>query len=216
MLDGPRVAPASGGPARQLVVICHGLGADGHDLIDLAAQWAPALPDAAFVAPDGPARHDLAPPDYPHARQWFSMITREPGKLAEGVTEAAIPLGAFIDAELARLHLPADAYALAGFSQGAMTVLHTGLRRNTPPRAILAYSGALLTPVPVPPPATEVLIVHGEADEVVPIQSSMDAERRLRAAGVNVSAVWVPRLGHGIDPVGLSQGALTLQRVFAV
>ena len=214
MLDGPRAKPASG-TARQLVVICHGVGADGHDLIDLASYWAHALPDAAFVAPDGPARYDMAPPDYPHARQWFSLQDRAPDKMAAGVEQARAALDPFIDAELVRLGLPPDAYALAGFSQGAMTVLHTGLRRATPPRAILAFSGALLTPVPTPPPATEVLLVHGEADDVVPIQRGRDAEAALLAAGMAVTATWRPRVGHSIDEVGLSQAALLLQRVFA-
>ena len=214
-LDGPRAAPASGGPARQLVVICHGVGADGQDLIDLAPYWARALPDAAFVAPNGPARYDMAPPDYPHARQWFSLADRSPDKMAAGAEQARAALDPFIDAELARLGLAPGAYALAGFSQGAMTVLHAGLRRATPPRAILAFSGALLTPVPKPPPATEVLLVHGEADDVVPVQRSRDAEAALRASGVPVEAVWRPRVGHSIDEVGLSQGALLLQRVFA-
>ena len=216
MINGPRAKPASGRPARQLVVLCHGVGADGHDLIDLARAFAPALPDAAFVAPDGPAPYDMAPPGYSHARQWFSLQTREPARMAEGVVAAQRSLDPFIDAELARLDLPPDAYALIGFSQGAMTVLHTGLRRAVPPRAIVVFSGALLTPVPRPPPATEVLIVHGEVDEVVILDRGQTAERALRAAGVDVSALWRPRLGHGIDDAGMSAAALTLQRVFAV
>jgi phospholipase/carboxylesterase len=124
-------------------------------------------------------------------------------------------LNAFLDAEVARLGVP---YALMGFSQGAMTVLFTGLRRTDAPRAILAFSGALIAPQTL---ATElanhapVLLVHGEADEAVPVQRSHDAEAALRAANVPVEAVYVPRLGHGIDDTGISMGALTLQRGFA-
>ena len=119
---------------------------------------------------------------------------------------------------LQRLGLPADGYALMGFSQGAMTALFTGLRRASAPRAILAFSGALIAPESL---ATElanhapVLLVHGEADDVVPAQRSRDAEAALRAANVPVEAVYVPRLGHGIDDTGLAMGALTLQRAFA-
>jgi phospholipase/carboxylesterase len=60
-----------------------------------------------------------------------------------------------------------------------------------------------------------VLLVHGEADDVVPVQRSRDAEQALRAAGVTVEATYVPRLGHGIDDTGLAMGALALQRAFA-
>ena len=211
--DGPRWGPASKATPRQLVVLCHGLGADGHDLIDLAPTWSHALPDAAFVSVDAPFRHESG-----FGRQWWSVADRTPSVMAAGVRRAAGFLDAFIDAELARLALPADAYALMGFSQGAMTVLFTGLRRAVAPRAILAFSGALIAPETLAAELANrapVLLVHGEADDVVPAQRSRDAEQALRAAGVPVEAVYVPRLGHGIDDTGLAMGALTLQRGFA-
>ena len=212
-LDGPRWGPASKAAPTQLVVLCHGLGADGHDLIDLAPTWGHALPDAAFVSVDAPFAHDSG-----FGRQWWSVADRSPPVVEAGVRRAAEFLDRFIDAELRRLGLPADGYALMGFSQGAMTALFTGLRRASAPRAILAFSGALIAPESL---ATElanhapVLLVHGEADDVVPAQRSRDAEAALRAANVPVEAVYVPRLGHGIDDTGLAMGALTLQRAFA-
>ena len=212
-LDGPRWGPASKATPTQLVVLCHGLGADGHDLIDLAPTWGHALPDAAFVSVDAPFAHDSG-----FGRQWWSVADRSPPVVEAGVRRAAEFLSPFIDAELGRLGLPPDAYALMGFSQGAMTALFTGLRRVSAPRAILAFSGALIAADSL---ATElanhapVLLVHGEADDVVPAQRSRDAEAALRAANVPVEAVYVPRLGHGIDDTGLAMGALTLQRAFA-
>ncbi len=212
-LDGPRWGPRESGRPEQLVVLCHGVGADGHDLIDLAPHWAQALPHAAFVAPDAPEAYDMAP----MGRQWFSLADRSPPILAAGVAVAAKALSGFIDAELGRLGLPPDAYALVGFSQGAMTVLYAGLRRTVPPRAIVAYSGALLAPESLADTAARppVLLVHGEDDEVVPAARSRAAEEALRAAGVPVEALYCPRLGHGIDEAGLSMGALFLQRAFA-
>jgi phospholipase/carboxylesterase len=212
-LDGPRWAPASKAAPKQLVVLCHGLGADGHDLIDLAPTWAHALSDALFVAVDAPFPHDSG-----FGRQWWSVQDRSPAVMDAGVRRAAGFLNAFIDAELDRLALPAEAYALMGFSQGAMTVLFTGLRRVAAPRAILAFSGALVAPETLAAELanhTPVLLVHGEADDVVPVQRSRDAKAALRAANVPVEAVYVPRLGHGIDDTGLAMGALALQRAFA-
>jgi phospholipase/carboxylesterase len=212
-LDGPRWGPASKGTPRQLVVLCHGLGADGHDLIDLAPTWSHALPDALFVSVDAPFPHDSG-----FGRQWWNVEDRTPSVMAAGVRRAAGFLDAFIDAELARLGLPAEAYALMGFSQGVMTVLFTGLRRAAAPRAILAFSGALIAPETLTAELANrapVLLVHGEADDVVPAFRSRDAETALRAAEMPVEAVYVPRLGHGIDDTGLAMGALTLQRSFA-
>ncbi|HXA22500.1 MAG TPA: phospholipase, partial [Acetobacteraceae bacterium] len=135
-LDGPRWGPASKATPKQLVVLCHGVGADGHDLIDLAPTWSHAVPDALFVSVNAPFAHDSG-----FGRQWWSVAGRTPAVMDAGVRRAAGFLNAFIDADLARLGLQPDAYALMGFSQGAMTMLFTGLRRAAAPRAILAFSG---------------------------------------------------------------------------
>jgi phospholipase/carboxylesterase len=210
-LDGPRWGPRDG-KAQQLVVLVHGLGADGHDLIDLAPHWGKTLPHAAFAAPDGPE-----PCDHGFGRQWFSVSDRTPARMLAGVTAAAAALDGFIDAELARLGLGAADYALMGFSQGAMTALFTALHRPVPPRAVLAFSGALLGAELLVPPASwpPILLVHGEDDEVVPATRSRQAEAALAALGAPVQAIYCPGLGHGIDEAGIATGSLFLQRAFA-
>lgn len=217
MLDGLRWGPASGGTPKQLVVVCHGVGADGHDVIDLAPSWSHALPDAVWAAPHAPDPYDMAPVGY--GRQWFSLQDRTPAVLEAGARRAAPLLDAYIRAELERAGLTDNAVALAGFSQGAMMALHAGLRRRPPPRGILAYSGALLD---TPALAQEcsghppVLLVHGREDEVVPFAHGPAAEASLRRLGMPVQTLWCPGVGHAIDEAGISAGALFLQRVFAV
>ena len=202
--------PASGGPARQLVVICHGVGANGQDLIDLAPHWGASLPHAGFTAPDAPEPYDGGG----FGRQWWAIGDRNPARMTAGAEAARPVLDTFIDAELARLRLPADAYAMAGFSQGAMMVLYAGLRRRVPPRAILAYSGALIAPETLAQRSNSapVLLVHGEADDVVPPFRSRDAESALRAAGIPVDALFIPGLGHSIDGTGVAKGGALLLR----
>ncbi|MCO6417088.1 prolyl oligopeptidase family serine peptidase [Siccirubricoccus sp. KC 17139] len=214
-LDGPRLGPRAGGAAQQLVVLLHGLGADGTDLIGLAPEWAEALPHAAFVAPDAPSPCDMGP----WGRQWFSLQDRSPARMAAEIRAVAPALQGFLDAELARLGLPGSALALAGFSQGCMMALFCGLRRATAPAAILGYSGALLASESLAeelacrPP---VLLVHGEADEVVPVEATRSAAATLTAAGVAVETLYRPGLAHGIDPAGIAAGAAALRRAFGV
>ncbi len=206
---------AASGRARLLVVLCHGVGADGHDLIGLAEPWAAALPDAAFIAPDAPEPCDMAA----FGRQWFSLQDRTPAVLEAGARRAAPPLLATVDAELAWLGLPAGAVALMGFSQGAMMVLHTGLRRPIPPAAILAYSGALLDSPALDAELTgkpPVLLVHGEADEVVPFARGPAAAAALRRRGLTVTTVWREEVGHWIDEAGLQAGANMLGELAAL
>ena len=194
--------PASKAEAKQIVVLCHGLGADAYDLIDLAPAWSQACPDALFLSVHAPFAHDSG-----YGRQWWSVADRSPSVMQAGAATAATYLNGFLDSQ------PDLPYALAGFSQGAMMSLYTGLRRIAAPRAILAFSGALLT--------TEfhnkapVLLVHGEADDVVPVSRSRDAETLLRAAGNPVEAHYIPGLGHGLDDTAISLGALALQRGFS-
>lgn len=211
-LDGPRWGPAAGGAPRKLVVLLHGVGADGFDLIDLAPGWGKAVPEALFIAPHGPQTCDLAP----YGRQWFSLQNRAPGPMEAGARAAAAVLTPWLAGELDGLGLkPAD-LVLMGFSQGAMTALFTGLRLSPGCAGILAYAGALPG---VPSLAAEiashppVLLVHGEADEVVPASASRLAESTLQALGVAVEASYRPGLSHGLDEVGISLGALSLQRM---
>ena len=213
ILDSVPWGPASKAAPKQLVVLCHGLGADGFDLIDLAPSWAHACPDALFVSVHAPFEHESG-----FGRQWWPPGDRRPAVVLANARVAAGYLDRFIDAELARLGLPPEAYALMGFSQGAMTVLFTGLRRPVAPRAILAYSGRLVAPETLAAELANkapVLLVHGEADAQVPVADSHAAESALLALGVPVEAVYVPRLGHGIDESGIAMGALALQRGFA-
>jgi phospholipase/carboxylesterase len=210
----PSWGPASKATPRQLVILCHGVGADGHDLIDLAPYWAKALPNAVFVAPHGPEPFDMAPV----GRQWFPIGDLNPAKFGAGVRRAAPKLDAFIDRQLVRYELPETAYALMGFSQGAMTALFTGLRRPHAPRAILAFSGGLIDPAALLAEMRNrapVLLAHGEIDNVVPASYSRDAGTALQAAGVPVETVFSPKLAHGIDDIMLTAGALFLQKGFA-
>jgi phospholipase/carboxylesterase len=200
MLDGPRLMPKSG-PATHLVVLCHGYGSDGNDLIGLAPHWQKALSHAAFVSPNAPDRCDMAGAGY----QWFPLSRLDPQETLRGTQAAAPKLDAFLDAELSRLGLTGDRLALVGFSQGTMMALSVGLRRKPSPAAIVGFSGMLagsetLPHLDAPPP---VLLVHGDADQVIPPSALFMSATALGAAGVPVQWHVSKGLGHGIDPFGL-------------
>jgi phospholipase/carboxylesterase len=213
-LSGPSRPPASGGKPSRLVVLLHGLGADGNDLIGLSPYWAPLLPEAEFLSPNAPFRCDMAPYGY----QWFSSRDRSPPAILEGVRAAAPILDAFLDEALAERGLGDGDLALVGFSQGTMMALFVGLRRAQPVTGILGYSGRLLLPELL---ASElrsrprVLLVHGTEDPLVPFQSLAAAEAALTAAGVATETLACPGIGHSIDENGLRRGGQFLKDVLA-
>ena len=211
-LSGPSQKPADGQPPRALVVLLHGLGADGNDLIGLAPYWAPHLPHVEFVSPNAPFPCDMAP----YGRQWFSLQDRSPDAVLAGVRMAWGILDGFLDAELARTGLAADRLALVGFSQGTMMSLFTGPRRAERIAGIVGYSGrlvgaeALAAELKSRQPVT---LVHGDADEILPVSSLPEAVKGLEAAGIEVASTVRPRLGHSIDETGLRIGLEFLRRV---
>jgi phospholipase/carboxylesterase len=214
LLDGPRLPPAAGGTVRQLVVFLHGYGADGNDLIGLGREWARVLPHTAFVSPHAPEPCGMAP----MGRQWFNLTFRDPGEMVRGVTHAAPALNAFLDAEIKKHDLGSRALALVGFSQGTMLALGAGLARNPPLAAIVGYSGALasveaLPKDPVTAPA--ILLVHGDMDEVIPLDAMLIAREQLAQAGIAVEWHVAQGIGHGIDAEGLRLGGAFLKQAFA-
>ncbi len=201
-LTGPSRAAASG-EADSLVVFLHGYGADGDDLIGLAEPLAPHLPNTRFLAPNAPERCVNNPMGY----QWFPIpwLDGTPEAVARASAAAAFAaLDGWLDA--VAVETPPERTVLVGFSQGTMMALHVGLRRRAPFAGIVGFSGRLLEPELLPgeivsrPP---VLLVHGDQDPMVPFASLAEAERGLKAAGVEVATHVSRGVGHGIAPDGL-------------
>lgn len=211
-LDGPRLG-AKNGTAKQLVVLLHGYGADGRDLIDLGKTWQNLLPDAAFISPHAPEPCGMSP----QGRQWWALTMRDPSERWRGVNAVQGDVDAFLDAELAALGLAPSQLALVGFSQGAMTALHVGLRRKVSPAAILSYSGYLVGPEHLKEQATgkpPILLVHGDQDNIIPVTSLFEGMNGLGKAEIPCQWHLSIGIGHGIDEGGLTHGGLFLAQSF--
>ncbi|MGH7014758.1 MAG: alpha/beta hydrolase [Stellaceae bacterium] len=213
-LQGLVLPPKSGKVPSSLVVLLHGVGADGNDLLGLTPYWSPTLPDTEFISPHAPFPFDMAP----SGRQWFSLQDRSPASILTGVQTVGPILDHFLDELLAERGLDESRLALVGFSQGTMMSLYTGLRRAKAPACIVGYSGALTgatllaKEIRSRPP---VLLVHGEDDPVVPFSALDAAVKALAAVGVKVEALARPGLGHSIDEEGLKRGSEFLTAALA-
>jgi len=205
IVNGASLQPRSGRAPKQIVVLLHGFGSSGSDMISLAPTWQDALPEALFLAPHAPQRCGMMAAGY----QWWGLSGFHPQALAAGAASAAPAIDNFIDRKLAQYDLTEAELALVGFSQGTMMALHVGLRRPQRVAAIVGYSGMLTdashlkeSDAPRPP----VLLIHGSADPIVPVAALHMAEAELRRAGVEVKTHVSFGLGHSVDPVGLRLG----------
>lgn len=199
-LAGPRIAPHSGQPPKQLVMILHGYGADGEDLIGLGQHWASLLPDALFFAPNAPTRCAQNPFGY----EWFAIDFDDMQRtVGAGAPTARAGVVAELEEAWERTGLgPAETF-LTGFSQGAMMALHAGLSLDEPVLGIVAFSGALVPPPHLGAVKPPICLVHGDLDRVVDPALTADAAERLRGAGFDVRVHLSPGMAHGIAPDGL-------------
>lgn len=206
VLQAERKEPLSG-ETRSAVVFLHGYGANGADLLGLADPLGEHLPDTLFVAPDAPE----SIPGMPFGLQWFPIPWIDGSSEEEahrGLMAASEDLNAFLDALMVDEDLLPEQVVLFGFSQGTMMSLHVAPRREDPVAGIVAFSGRLLSPemlqddtVSRPP----ILLLHGDADDVVPVQSLPEAAEALQGADwQDVYAHIMKGTAHGIAPDGLS------------
>ena len=200
--------PQSGKP-QHLVVLLHGYGANGDDLIGLAPHLARVLPHAVFVSPHAPE----PVPGYPGGRQWFGLQRLSPSEIDLGARMAAPPLMVNLQSEIQRYGLAWSQVALVGFSQGAMMALHVGLRLPAAVAGIVAFSGKLPDVDHLPHDITArppILLAHGAMDEVVPASATFQAVHDLAALGCCPRFHITPGMGHAIDPDALNVAAAFL------
>ena len=155
------------------------------------------------------------PPGAPGGYQWWGIANLDPSAMIAGAARAAPVLDAFIDRELERHGLPENRLALVGFSQGTMMALQVGPRRPATLAAIVGYSGMLANVAGLEngvlrkPP---VLLVHGEADPMIPLGAFHRTREALSRHGFAVETHVSPGLGHSIDAAGLDLGGRFLKR----
>jgi phospholipase/carboxylesterase len=205
-LEGASYGPHNDGKPGHMVILLHGYGADGNDLIGLAPVLGPLMPDVIFYAPNAPQACEGNPFGY----QWFPVSRLDPKLALAGARGAAADIDAFLDEKMAEHGLDESKTCLVGFSQGTMMALHVGLRRAPPLAGIVGFSGMLAGPevlkdeIKSRPP---VLLAHGDQDEMLPHALSERAAQVLQDNGIKAGLHIAEGVGHGINDTALSHAA---------
>jgi phospholipase/carboxylesterase len=172
------------------VIWMHGLGADGHDFVDIVPELSlPARPGVRFVFPHAPMRPVTINGGYV-MRAWYD-IRDDGGARREdpaGVRASQKSIEALIQREKER-GVPAAAIVLAGFSQGGAMALHTGLRHGERLAGVMALSCSLPladTLATEAAPANRdvpIFMAHGAHDPMIPMARALRARETLTGLG---------------------------------
>lgn len=187
-------------PLKHLVVLLHGLGSDGHDLISLVPLIQHELPSCHFFSPHGIEAFDMAP----FGRQWFSLAVRELPVILNLLEQSSKELGRIIKAKQQELNLKNKDTILVGFSQGTMMALYLNLMQHDPFCAIVGFSGRLFAPPSCINKQTPICLIHGNEDDVVAVEELDNAVSYLTQNHIKHSSLKIPNLAHSIDNQGLS------------
>ncbi len=207
-----RIVTEGDGPPRLVVVLLHGFGAPGDDLVSLA-EWID-LPGVAWVFPEAPLALGGM---YGDARAWWMIdmarLDRDVARgahsdrseeIPEGMAEARGQLIALLDAVRDELGVADERVVLGGFSQGAMLSLDVALRTERAFAGLLLLSGTLLArqewaPRMAARAGLRVLQSHGRRDAILPWAAAETLRDLLVAAGWRLD--WIPfEGGHELPP----------------
>ena len=212
-LIGPEFPPISGKKAKQLVILLHGLGANGLDLFSLTHYFTQVLPDAHFISPNAPFKHPMVPMGY----QWFDIESWDEDYVYNGIKIAAPILENFIATNLEKLSLDYKDLLLIGFSQGAMMSLHVAPRLAKSIAGVIGFSGALVKPTALVKEVRSkcpILLVHGDQDQVInyiELEKATDVFKELNFAVTTCTELGV---AHTIGQTGIEDANRFMKNIF--
>ena len=214
-LSGPTKKSISG-KVNELVIFFHGYGADGNDLISLSDHFSSLLPNAEFHAPNAPDRCDMGGLGY----QWFPIKQNDDGTIALNATNeiisAVTTINDWIDALISEKNVKPSNVLLIGFSQGTMMILEALIARREKLLGLIGFSGGFLGVSDEGELSdckdTPILLIHGDADPVVPLNMTTTAVESLGRKGFHIEKYICNGLAHGISLDGLSHAAEFLRK----
>jgi phospholipase/carboxylesterase len=197
-----------------LVILLHGVGSSGSDIAGLGAAWHTALPGTVFAAPNAPS-----PSSFGAAYQWFSVAGVTEANRPERILAARAAFDAVISGLIEEHGFAGrlSRVAFAGFSQGTIMALDAVASGRWPVAGVAGFSGRLASPAPLSPSLkTSILLIHGDADSVIPVSETVKAAATLKGLGLSVASEILPGVGHTVDRQGAEFGAAFLSGLFGV
>ena len=200
------IKPENGNEIKNAIILLHGYGGDGKDISMLSLNWKRHMPNTIFICPNG---HEVCQIN-PSGFQWFDLTKDDPDYILEQSIKAENKIQKFINEIKQEFNLTNNKICLAGFSQGCMLSLNVGLITEEKFSCIVGFSGKIIDQNNLKGRVknfSDVLLIHGDADQVVPSTYLLEAKDFLIRNGINVQTLLIKNCDHHI-PMEASSTAL--------
>ena len=205
-LDTKIIKPEKSVEIRNAIILLHGYGGDGNDISMLTLNWKRYLPNTVFLCPNGHESCLINPIGF----QWFDLTKDDPVYILEQSKKAEIKLNQFIDEVKNEYKLENNKICLSGFSQGCMMSINVGLTSKNEFNCIIGFSGKIIDQKDLKlrkKNSTNVLLIHGDTDEIVSPSHLLEAKDFFIRNNVNIETHLIKNCGHNI-PIESSSIAL--------
>ena len=205
-LDTKIIKPDNTDKIENVVILLHGYGGDGSDISMLSLNWKRFLKNTIFLCPNGHQKCTINPIGY----QWFDLSKDDENYILSETKKAENILQKFIQEVIKEYNIPSSKIVLSGFSQGCMMVINLGLVSEEKFNCIVGFSGKIIDKNDLGQRKKNnpnILLVHGDADEVVPVSNVLEAKDFLIRNNIDVNTQIIKNCGHHI-PVEASSLAL--------
>ena len=205
-LDSTIIKPEEGVEIKFAVILLHGYGGDGKDISMLSLNWKRHMPNTVFICPNG---HETCPIN-PSGFQWFDLTKDDKNYIIDQSIKAEEKIKVFINEIKQEFSLKNNQICLSGFSQGCMMSLNVGLTSEEKFSCIVGFSGKIINQNNLKlrlKNSTDTLLIHGDADQVVPSTYLLEAKDFLIRNNIQVETLLIKNCDHNI-PIEASSTAL--------
>ena len=205
-LDATIIKPEKNVDIHNAIVLLHGYGGDGKDISMLSLNWKRHLPNTIFICPNG---HEPCPIN-PSGYQWFDLSKDDPDYILEESFKAEKKLNKFLDEVKNEYKIDNEKIYLSGFSQGCMMSINIGLTSEKKFNCIIGFSGKIINLNNLKRRRknhTDILLIHGDKDDIVAPSHLLEAKDFFLRENVNVETHLIKNCGHNI-PIEASSIAL--------
>ncbi len=191
---------------KNAIILLHGYGGDGKDISTLSLNWKRYMPNTVFICPNGHEQCSINPAGY----QWFDLTNDDDEYILDQSVKAENVLKKFIEEVKQEFKLSNNKICLSGFSQGCMMSLNVGLTTQERFSCIVGFSGKIINKKDLKNRIknnTEILLIHGESDQIVSSTHLLEAKDFLIRNNVKVDTLLIKNCDHHI-PIEASSTAL--------